>query len=38
LLLLSAACSNRLRQIILRILPGSSWYSISPPLRAPPCL
>ena len=38
LLLLSAACCSRLRQIILRILPASSWYSIAPPLRAPPCL
>ena len=29
---------NRQRQIIFRILPRSGWYSIAPPLRAPPCI
>ena len=37
-LLLGVAYANRQRLIIFRILPGSGWYSIAPPLRAPPCL
>lgn len=37
-LLLGVACTVRQRRTIVRILPRSSWYSIVPPLRAPPCL
>lgn len=37
-LLLAVAFTGRQRLIIFRILPGSGWYSIAPPLRAPPCL
>ena len=37
-LLLSVAHTSRQRLFVFRILPRSSWYSIAPPLRAPPCL
>jgi len=37
-LLLSVAYTSRQRLSIFHILPRSSWYSIAPPLRAPPCL
>ena len=37
-LLLGVAYANRQRLIVFRILPGSCWYFIAPPLRAPPCL
>lgn len=37
-LLSGVAYTGRQRLIIFRILPGSGWYSITPPLRAPPCL
>lgn len=37
-LLLDVAYTNRQRLIIFRILPRPGWYSIAPPLRAPPCL
>ena len=37
-LLLGVAYTRRQRLIVSHILPRSSWYSIAPPLRAPPCL
>ena len=37
-LLLRVAYTSRQRLIVSHILPRSSWYSIAPPLRAPPCL
>ena len=36
-LLPGVVCTGRQRLIIFRVLPGSGWYSIAPPLRAPPC-
>lgn len=37
-LLLGVAHTSLQQLIIFRILPGPVWYSIAPPLRAPPCL
>ena len=37
-LLLCVAFTGRQQLFIFLILPRSGWYSIAPPLRAPPCL
>lgn len=37
-LLLGVAYASRQRLFIFHILPRPGWYSIAPPLRAPPCL
>ena len=37
-LLLGVTSTSRQQLIVSHILPRSSWYSIAPPLRAPPCL